>query len=239
MVIAAELVSVSKGKGRRAATRHEMTLRARGAPGASKLPDVVIRNLSSTGLLLETSAKLAVGQALVLDLPETGRTPAKIVWSSAEYFGCVFDRPISQAAVSAAQLRSEPQTSAGGSQPEAAEPSGWDAPTLGQTIKQLRLKRSLSLVEFARKMHVSRPTVWAWEAGKSSPRTGKRQLLQTVLGVTEDELQSSSAAPSFGDPQEKPFVEEDRLKDVIAQAKATVATVAGTTADKVTLIIEI
>ena len=68
--------------------------------------DVVIHDMSHTGLLLETTAFLAERQSLDVELPELGLVRATVVWRSGRYFGCKFARPVSKAAVSAALLRS-------------------------------------------------------------------------------------------------------------------------------------
>lgn len=71
--------------------------------------DVAIHDISSKGMLIETSAELAHFEALEIDLPYTGVTRALIVWNSGFYYGCAFSHPISKAAVSAALLRAAPE----------------------------------------------------------------------------------------------------------------------------------
>ena len=66
----------------------------------------VINDLSETGLQIETTADLEVGEALQVDLPHAGLTEALVVWKRGPLFGCEFVSPVSKAAVSAALLRS-------------------------------------------------------------------------------------------------------------------------------------
>lgn len=66
---------------------------------------VVVHDLSSTGLLLETAAKLKVGSRCTVELPDVGARAATVLWNSGRYFGCQFDVPISKGAVSAALLK--------------------------------------------------------------------------------------------------------------------------------------
>jgi PilZ domain len=87
---------------RRASPRRKLCL---GSSLAADGQDVVIHDLSATGVLLQTTAKLATFDDIEVDLPEVGPTHAFVVWSSGEYFGCEFARPISSAAISAALLR--------------------------------------------------------------------------------------------------------------------------------------
>lgn len=69
---------------------------------------VTIHDVSSTGMLIETSPEFSAVGPLEIDLPEAGLTKAVIVWNSGQFYGCEFKKPISQAAISAALLRSPP-----------------------------------------------------------------------------------------------------------------------------------
>ena len=64
---------------------------------------------------------MLVGAIFEVDLPQAGKVEATVVWNSGEFYGCQFELPISPAALSAAQLQSEPvKTDA----PELADGSG-------------------------------------------------------------------------------------------------------------------
>jgi len=91
---------------RRAATRRIVRLKSQGAIAPNLATDVVVHDLSRTGLLIETTADIAPGERLEVDLPEAGLTEAIVVWSSGCFFGCEFRQPISAAALSSALLRS-------------------------------------------------------------------------------------------------------------------------------------
>ena len=64
-----------------------------------------VRNLSETGLLIESPDALEVGDRVSLDLPVAGPAEARVIWARAPFYGCEFARPVSRAAVSAALLR--------------------------------------------------------------------------------------------------------------------------------------
>ncbi|MBC2668165.1 PilZ domain-containing protein [Novosphingobium piscinae] len=68
----------------------------------------VIRDMSETGLLLETPEPLDIGTVIDIDLPEAGPTEAQVVWTSGTFVGCQFATPVTRAAVSAALLRTVP-----------------------------------------------------------------------------------------------------------------------------------
>lgn len=70
--------------------------------------EIVIHDISATGMLIETSQKLSAGETLIIDLPERGETRATISWNSGQYFGCQFEQSITAATLSAALLRSSP-----------------------------------------------------------------------------------------------------------------------------------
>ena len=64
-----------------------------------------VRNLSETGLLIESSDELDIGDRVSLDLPAVGATEARVIWARGQFFGCEFATPVSRATVSAALLR--------------------------------------------------------------------------------------------------------------------------------------
>jgi hypothetical protein len=67
--------------------------------------EVVVHDLSATGILIETAAKLRRSARIEVELPEVGATVATVVWRSGGFFGCEFAKPIPKAALSAALLR--------------------------------------------------------------------------------------------------------------------------------------
>jgi transcriptional regulator with XRE-family HTH domain len=240
MAVAAHFDILPTGKSERGTARHQMRLRVRSAAPAGEAGDVLIHNLSATGLLLESASPLAVGDEIVVELPEAATSTAKVVWASGRFFGCAFDQQLSAAAVSAAQLRGEPAIEA----PQVHDAaSGRDyaagLETFGARLQRLRRDRGFTLVEFARRTRVSRPTVWSWEADRSTPRRSKTRILLEVLGVTEDELFGTAGASHDSARSAESSSRSDELRRAIDEAKERVAALAGTSPDKVKLIIEI
>jgi hypothetical protein len=80
----------------------ELSTSAFGAPAAT------VRNLSSTGLLIETATSLAIGETIEVDLPRAGSRSAKVVWSSDQLYGCRFTQVITEGVISAALLCGQP-----------------------------------------------------------------------------------------------------------------------------------
>jgi hypothetical protein len=91
-----------QGASRRGSARLKLSLDASLAGSGE---EVLIHDLSSDGILVETSVSLRKGARLEVALPEVGATQAKVVWSSGDYYGCQFDKPLPKAALSAALLR--------------------------------------------------------------------------------------------------------------------------------------
>lgn len=106
MTIAARLERSSED--RRSRPRHKLRL---GASVQSIGENVSIHDISSTGMLIETSVELAPFDALQIELPENGPTDALVMWSSGRFYGCEFTKPLSQATISAVFLRSGPAES--------------------------------------------------------------------------------------------------------------------------------
>lgn len=113
MAILAELHPQRRTSERRVALRRTLQLTVRGETPAGDSAQVLIHDISVTGLLLETSADLLIGETIEVDVPEGGPTSAIVMWNSGRFFGCQFHGRISPAAVSAAVLRSPFETTSG------------------------------------------------------------------------------------------------------------------------------
>ena len=68
---------------------------------------VTIHDVSLTGVLLQTAAKLQPGDSFQLELPEAGNVETMVVWDSGDFYGCQFRQPISPAQLSAALLKGD------------------------------------------------------------------------------------------------------------------------------------
>lgn len=59
---------------------------------------------------------------------------------------------------------------------------------LPQRMRRFREESGLSRAELADRTGLSRPTIWAWEAGKSRPRQSNLETLAHALGISAQEL---------------------------------------------------
>jgi hypothetical protein len=83
------------------------------ATGAQKREfAAMIRDISSSGALLEANAEsLEVNDIVEIQLPERGTTVGQIVWRSGVFYGCQFREAVSSGAISAVKLKSLPAAS--------------------------------------------------------------------------------------------------------------------------------
>jgi hypothetical protein len=89
----------------RSGTRRKLSLEASGFTGGDSSTQVLIHDLSQTGILIQTEAQLSAGEAIQVALPYGGAWDARVVWASDALFGCEFEQPLPKAAISAALLK--------------------------------------------------------------------------------------------------------------------------------------
>ena len=171
---------------RRDAPRRTLRLGVPGHFGDGGGSAVTVHNISATGLLIETASLLDEGELFAVDLPEAGEQSAEVVWASAPMYGCRFAGRLSTAALSAAELQSDVVES-GPAQP---------IEDFGARLHRLRIERGMSLADIANRLGVSKPTVWAWEHGKSRPVEKRLSALAEALGVTPGGLEPAPSGPS-------------------------------------------
>lgn len=106
MAILAHLDTRSQFVSRRGRQRRAMRLAIDEAFVDGRNIDIILHDLSVTGLLIETESDLAVGDVIQLQVPESGFVDTEIMWHSGNFYGCQFEREISKKAISAALLKS-------------------------------------------------------------------------------------------------------------------------------------
>ena len=92
-------------------------------------------------------------------------------------------------------------------------------------LARLRRTAGLTLAEIATRLGVSKPTVWAWEQGKSRPAESRIDALAEALGVTRADL---LPGPGVG-----------ALQELLARSRNQIARTVGVGADKVRIMIEL
>lgn len=105
MALVAKLATYHDTDDRRE-TRSRLWLNVPTGMSDAAVTTVTIHDLSRSGLLIQAEADLPVGSALSIEIPHAGSVDATIVWASGSSFGCQFNAPISDAALSAALAES-------------------------------------------------------------------------------------------------------------------------------------
>jgi transcriptional regulator with XRE-family HTH domain len=204
-------------RSKRGDERRTLLLDAEGTPPSGKASQVLIHNLSATGLLIECEMTLTSGETIAIDLPEAGSTEAHIIWSSGRLHGCAFEEPLGKAALSAAELRSAVEGST-----RIAPP---DHEPLAMRLQRLRAERGMSLSQLASMLGVSKPTVWAWEQGRSRPADKRIAPLADALGVDVSDL--------------IPVLDTPALQQLLTRSRARIAEAFGCGPDNVRIMIEL
>src|SRR3546814_10066552 len=88
-------------------------------------------------MLVESSAPLEIGEVIEVNLPHSGKTATKVIWTSGRLAGCQFEMPISPATLSAAQLRSVVVEG----EPDAQNRPAASAESFGARLQRLRTDR--------------------------------------------------------------------------------------------------
>lgn len=221
MPIAAHFEHTADVTGQPRDPRRTLRLDAQGATGSGSAADVLIHNISTTGMLLESTVALAIDERIEIDLPEIGGTWAHVIWSSGNLSGCQFDTPISAAALSAAQLRGHAEQA----MDITLAPQSRPDESFGTRLHRMRKERGLTLSQIAAQLGVSKPTVWAWEQGKARPVDSRIDALAEAMGVSRAEILSGTSNAA--------------LRDLIARCREQIANVVGTTVDKIRIMIEL
>ncbi len=209
--------------GTRRHPRRHLQLEALGTLRSGEKTNVMVHNVSITGLLLQTNINLVPNETLTVELPETGAVEARVAWSSAPLFGCQFDRPISEAALSAMQLKGGPGLSETTALPTGLRQSS--SATMGKQLEQLRKKRGMTLADVAGQLGVSKPTVWAWEKGKARPVESRLPDIAKALDISPQDLAAMAVPPA--------------VNDLLDSSKRKIADAFGTAPEKVRIMIEL
>jgi transcriptional regulator with XRE-family HTH domain len=222
MAVAAQLIETQKPEGKRGEPRRKLKLETQGALPSGGGANVLVHNLSLTGLLVESEVSLPVGETIEVELPHAGVVRAKVVWTSGQLFGCQFHTPISKAALSAAELR-------GAVRPDGVAVGTTESPASGESfairLRRLRNERGLTLAQVADELGVSKPTVWAWEKGQARPAENRIAALARTLGVPDAELLSGRNASG--------------LSELLARSREEIASAIGASPARVRILIEL
>lgn len=197
--------------------------------------NVIIHDLSTAGMLMETTSRLEVGQSITVALPEAENATARIVWQDDHLFGCRFDQPLPQVAISAAKLRNPASAPAAGIPTALADRP--DKAPLSDRLIRLRQERGMSRAALSARTGFSKPSIWAWETGRTVPRRSNLLALAEALGLSVEQILKGDDRPTA---QQQPATDRgaDKLHAAIDVAKRQIASIAGVPEAKVHISIE-
>jgi len=81
--------------------RHTLILDVEGRENGTASGAALVHDISDTGLLIETTCALAVGEVIEVTLAPMGVMEAEIMWDGGQIYGCKFTQENPQAAISA------------------------------------------------------------------------------------------------------------------------------------------
>ncbi len=196
MIFRATLEPEKTPADQRSTARKRLRLGTFGGRASREASEVLVHDLSAEGLLIESADSFESGEQLAIELPRSGAHEAVVVWSSTNFYGCRFVRPLTPAEMSAALLKAQPP-----GQPEAPRAPDAEAP-FPERLAALRRARGWSMERLASKLGVSRQSVWYWESGKRRPKRAMLARIAERLAVSEHELvepapQNELAAPDL------------------------------------------
>ena len=124
---------------------------------------------------------------------------------------------------------------------------------LGQKMRQLRKQRGLTQRTLAERLGVSTPALCRWESGQAFPRRENVQAFANAFDLSESELLSmisttanvavetsfAEEAPARRASDDVCAKREDQLKNLLMSCKRQIADAAGTTPERVKIVIEV
>lgn len=97
--------------------------------------------------------------------------------------------------------------------------------SFGARLRRFRIARGLSQTQVANELDVSTASVSGWEQNRARPKINRMHTLAVFLGVTTNQLLGVEAP--------------ELLQDKLEQSRREIARIAGTTPDKVRIVIEL
>jgi PilZ domain-containing protein len=90
---------------RRSSPRKKLRFGARAASASGNATEVIVHDISATGLLIEGALGLSRGEQFDVFLPRQQMIRATVVWASGRFFGCQFVDPIPAQGAKAARSK--------------------------------------------------------------------------------------------------------------------------------------
>jgi len=195
MVIHAQLKRRRQSQAHRRDVRRKMRLNVARKAADGRTGEVLVHDLSTSGILVQTEDLLAIGEVIEVELPRTGVHHIEVVWASGSFFGCRFLEPVPPAAISAALLKSGPEPAP---QQPSSEKSPASAGSFGARLAALRAEQGWGIEALAERLGVSRQAVWYWETEQRLPRAEHFKAIVDLFGLQEQDLLGRRDGPASG-----------------------------------------
>lgn len=151
----------------------------------SRRVSVRLYNLSATGVLIESSQALRLGEQIETAFNDHDVVKGQIGWTGARLYGCQFAEPVASTLLEKAVWRRLDDADNGDSQPQVVD-------TFGARLQRLRMAQGLSQVEIAAQLGVTPAAFSNWESDRSQPRQHRMSDLAKILGVPSQQLVAHS-----------------------------------------------
>jgi transcriptional regulator with XRE-family HTH domain len=223
----------------RGADRVEIYVKADTIVGDQDRQIVTLHNISASGGLIEAERPLEMGQVISILVQEDQPVTATIIWASWPLYGCRFQTSLPASMMSALKLRNI--------MPLELDPTvSHDLPSqLSQRLRQLREEKGFSLAALSRRAGISKPSIWAWETGKTVPRSRSLHALAGALGVPISEILGQKSpqtnrisAAAWGEQAADERQPQSEVEKVVNEARQRIAEVTGISSEKVKISIE-
>lgn len=182
-------------------------------------------DISSQGALVAFEDVLDEQEQITIgfDLDPIKERSAQVVWHGDGIFGCTFTVEFDPEALLLIRTKGYSLSSAARSQVDAGEESIFDL------IAEAKRISGVSATRLAHMLHVSRPTLWAWETGRSHPNEENLTRLKGFLGLS--------------DPRDRPVQPNieanfERLDALLVQERTQIADKLGVSSARVRIIVE-
>lgn len=205
--------------------RHEVYLEIGGSDSNGRPYHFKLRNVSATGLLVESEQDFRIDEVLSFTLPETGVRDARVAWKSEGLFGCEFSEQLTEGSVAALRLKGQPSKEGCLNKLQVVLPPKTEP--LNELLARLRREAGLTLGDVATALNVSKPTVWAWERGKSRPLPERLEAISKLYDIAAEYLRDGLGQ------------DEDSARLVIEECRIRIAKACKTDPSAVRLMIEL
>ena len=195
---------------------------------------------TASGLVVEAADIPQVGAEIEVAFSAGARVCARIMWTGASLFGCLFVGRGASAAELAPEIERTMAIDGGEANPDPRPRRGTDVTfanvqveTLGMRLRQLRAERGIMQDEVATRLGVSAASVSHWESDRSHPKLRRLADLANLFGVPAQELTSFYTATSF--PKDG---DERKIADMLAANKLQIAKILSVDPDHVRIMVE-